>query len=39
MGYADGSAEAARARLLDAWTAVRTEVRGHFEELLPGEIA
>ena len=35
MGYADADAESARVRLLDAWTAVRTEVRGHFDELLP----
>jgi glutamine synthetase adenylyltransferase len=35
MGYAELDAESARGRLLDAWTAVRAEVRGHFEELLP----
>jgi glutamate-ammonia-ligase adenylyltransferase len=39
MGYADADAESARVRLLDAWTAVRSEVRGHFDELLPGEAA
>ena len=37
MGYADDDAEAARARLLDDWTAVRSEVRSHFDELLPAE--
>jgi len=39
MGYGELDAESARARLLDAWTAVRAEVRAHFEELLPGEAA
>jgi glutamate-ammonia-ligase adenylyltransferase len=37
MGFAEADAEAARARLLDEWTAVRSEVRSHFEELLPAE--
>jgi glutamate-ammonia-ligase adenylyltransferase len=37
MGYGDADVESARSRLLDAWTAVRTEVRAHFEALLPGE--
>ena len=39
MGYGELDAESARARLLDEWTAVRTEVRAHFDELLPGEDA
>jgi glutamate-ammonia-ligase adenylyltransferase len=34
-GFREASAEAARARLLDEWTAVRAEVRAHFDELLP----
>ena len=37
MGYTEDDAEAARARLLDDWTAVRSEVRSHFDELLPAE--
>jgi glutamate-ammonia-ligase adenylyltransferase len=37
MGYAEPDAEAARTRLLDDWTAVRSEVRAHFEALLPEE--
>jgi len=37
MGYADDDAEEARVRLLDDWTVVRTEVRSHFDELLPAE--
>jgi glutamate-ammonia-ligase adenylyltransferase len=37
MGYAEPDAEAARARMLDDWTAVRGEVRAHFEALLPEE--
>jgi glutamate-ammonia-ligase adenylyltransferase len=39
MGYGEADAGSARARLLDEWTAVRTEVRAHFDELLPGEDA
>ncbi len=34
MGYADPSGEHARARLLEDWTAVRGEVRAHFEALV-----
>ena len=34
LGYADPEAERARNRLLDEWTAVRTEVRAHFEALV-----
>ena len=37
MGYGEDEAEAARSRLLDDWTAVRSEVRSHFDELLPAE--
>ena len=37
MGYRDDQAEAARARLIEDWSAVRAEVRGHFESLLPAE--
>ena len=33
MGYVDPDAETARSRLLEDWTAVRTEVRSHFEEI------
>jgi [glutamine synthetase] adenylyltransferase / [glutamine synthetase]-adenylyl-L-tyrosine phosphorylase len=36
MGYADWSAEAARARLLDDWVRVRAEVRRHFDALVLG---
>jgi len=36
MGYRDAEAERARERMLDDWTAARTEVRGHFEELVLG---
>lgn len=34
LGYDDAEAETARERLLDHWTAVRSEVRGHFEALV-----
>jgi glutamate-ammonia-ligase adenylyltransferase len=34
MGYAQPQAEAARAVLLEDWTAARGEVREHFEELV-----
>jgi glutamate-ammonia-ligase adenylyltransferase len=37
MGYADPDAETARARLLEDWTSVRTEVRSHFEALVLAE--
>ena len=37
MGYADPDAETARSRLLEDWTAVRTEVRSHFEALVLAE--
>jgi glutamate-ammonia-ligase adenylyltransferase len=36
MGYRDTEAERARLRMLDDWTAARTEVRAHFEELVLG---
>jgi glutamate-ammonia-ligase adenylyltransferase len=36
MGYLDDEAEAARARMLAEWSAVRSEVRSHFDELMPG---
>jgi glutamate-ammonia-ligase adenylyltransferase len=36
MGYAEPEAADACAHLLDDWTSVRTEVRGHFEALLLG---
>jgi len=39
MGYADADGARARARLLEDWTAVRTEVRAHFDELVLGEDA
>jgi glutamate-ammonia-ligase adenylyltransferase len=39
MGYADADGARARARLLEDWTAVRTEVRAHFDELVLGEEA
>jgi glutamate-ammonia-ligase adenylyltransferase len=34
LGYDDAEGESARERLLDHWTAVRNEVRGHFEALV-----
>lgn len=34
MGYAHATADAARDRLLEDWTAVRNEVRQHFEALV-----
>jgi glutamate-ammonia-ligase adenylyltransferase len=34
MGYADETGDAACDRLLDDWTAVRSEVRSHFEALV-----
>ena len=34
MGYAEPQAEAARAALLEDWTAVRGEVRAHFDALV-----
>jgi glutamate-ammonia-ligase adenylyltransferase len=34
MGYREPDAEQALNRYLDAWTSVRTEVRGHFEDLV-----
>jgi hypothetical protein len=37
MGYGEPGAEAARARLVADWTAVRSEVRAHFDELLPAD--
>jgi glutamate-ammonia-ligase adenylyltransferase len=37
MGYGEADAEAARARLLADRSAVRSDVRGRFEELLPAE--
>jgi glutamate-ammonia-ligase adenylyltransferase len=37
MGYRDAEAERARQRMLDDWTAARTQVRGHFEALVLGE--
>jgi hypothetical protein len=36
MGYAEPEGAAARAHLLDDWTSVRAEARGHFEALLLG---
>jgi [glutamine synthetase] adenylyltransferase / [glutamine synthetase]-adenylyl-L-tyrosine phosphorylase len=36
MGYLDDEAEAARTRMLGEWSAVRDEVRSHFDELMPG---
>ncbi len=39
MGYADPDADGALSRLLEDWTAVRSEVRGHFEALVLGEPA
>jgi glutamate-ammonia-ligase adenylyltransferase len=37
MGYADADGQLARSRLLEDWTAVRTEVRTHFEALVLAE--
>jgi glutamate-ammonia-ligase adenylyltransferase len=37
MGYAEEDARVARASFQDDWTAVRTEVRAHFEALVLGE--
>jgi glutamate-ammonia-ligase adenylyltransferase len=37
IGYADAEGDAARARLLDDWTAVRSEVRAHFDALVLSE--
>ena len=37
MGYAHDSARVARAAFHDDWTAIRTEVRAHFEALVLGE--
>jgi glutamate-ammonia-ligase adenylyltransferase len=37
MGYADPEALSAQGRLLDEWTAVRTEVRAHFDALVLAE--
>jgi [glutamine synthetase] adenylyltransferase / [glutamine synthetase]-adenylyl-L-tyrosine phosphorylase len=37
MGYRDDAIERARERLLADWSAVRSEVRAHFEALLPGD--
>jgi glutamate-ammonia-ligase adenylyltransferase len=37
MGYADPDGEDARARLLEDWTAVRTQVRSHFDALVLSE--
>jgi glutamate-ammonia-ligase adenylyltransferase len=37
MGYSDPDAQTARSRLLEDWTAVRTEVRMHFEALVLAE--
>jgi len=39
MGYHDPSGEAARTRLLDDWTRVRSGVRAHFEQLVLGDTA
>jgi glutamate-ammonia-ligase adenylyltransferase len=36
MGYREPGADAARNRFLDDWTAVRSEVRQHFEALVLG---
>ena len=35
LGDRDPSGDVARARLLDEWTATRTEVRAHFDRILP----
>jgi [glutamine synthetase] adenylyltransferase / [glutamine synthetase]-adenylyl-L-tyrosine phosphorylase len=37
MGYRDDSIDRARERLVADWTAVRSEVRAHFEALLPAD--
>lgn len=37
MGYADPDAQTAQSRLLEDWTAVRTEVRANFEALVLAE--
>jgi glutamate-ammonia-ligase adenylyltransferase len=37
MGYADPDGQSAQSRLLEDWTAVRTEVRAHFEALVLAE--
>jgi glutamate-ammonia-ligase adenylyltransferase len=37
MGYVDPDGASARARMLEDWTAVRTEVRAHFEALVLAE--
>jgi glutamate-ammonia-ligase adenylyltransferase len=37
MGYADAEAATAQARLLEDWTATRSEVRAHFEALVLAE--
>jgi glutamate-ammonia-ligase adenylyltransferase len=37
IGYVDAEGDAARARLLDDWTAVRSEVRAHFDALVLSE--
>jgi glutamate-ammonia-ligase adenylyltransferase len=37
MGYRDPEIAVARARLLEDWTGVRTEVRGQFEALVLGD--
>ena len=36
MGYTDPEIASARNRLLDDWTALRSEVRSHFEQLVLG---
>jgi glutamate-ammonia-ligase adenylyltransferase len=36
MGYREASAELARSRMLDDWTAVRSSVRSHFDALVLG---
>jgi glutamate-ammonia-ligase adenylyltransferase len=36
MGYRDASADLARTRMLDDWTAVRSAVRSHFDALVLG---
>jgi glutamate-ammonia-ligase adenylyltransferase len=37
MGYADPDGQSAHARLLEDWTAARTEVRAHFDALVLAE--
>ena len=37
IGYVDAEGDAARARMLDDWTAVRSEVRAHFDALVLSE--